>query len=750
MRLLFNCTKEDKFNKGELAHLLGPDRSAILSSKEYDQTELLAASNLPQVKADAILCSNPNTLSNLVPGAANPSDWRGSILRYSTPVLCIAPLHHIHSVTSGEWLLRQDLAKLSQIHKPAHKLDFTVLNTAKELKAHFNLYRSTALFLVIDIETSKSNLITEIGFTFFDTAGKFHNYIVPFRVSHWIDEDEWERVIGFIREYLSTTDMPKCFHNGAYDNYYLLRYRIACKNYILDTEYLWYCWFTELNKSLAFISSILLHDTYYWKEENQGDEYERQKYCAKDCWYTARCLIQILTHIPDWALVNYSKKFPEVFSAINVKFFGFLVDKDIHHELKTEAEDKILQVKSNLAIMADEPDFNPGSWQQVSKLLYEILGAQKPSRRGKHKSKAGTDETSLKRISIQHPLIERFVDDILTYRGETKAVGTYYNAVLYEGRLKFAQNIDGTDTGRHSSNKLPMYVPNPSGLKKDEKNYGTNLQNQPIYMRKCLQADPGFWIGEVDKKQSEARYTAYLAQDQELIKALEGDTDFYIHLTKLFFGIELDPNDPTLKDRGNPRQITKKIVHGSNYIMGAETFVDEFIKEIGYKELREAQKMLGMEKKTLVEFATFLLSLYHKGCPMVGKWWDQTKIQLVKFSRITTADGWTRLFFGDARKDHGILRSAVAHQPQHLSVAGINKSMGRLLELQFDSRGDYIMMAQQHDSILFQAKINKFDYYMQATIDRMKTTDRIHGRELTVPLEASYGTHWKPMKEWKA
>ena len=148
MKLLFNCTKEDKAHKGELAHLLGESRSAVISSKDYDQTSLLATASLPQVRAEAILCNNPKTLKNLVPGTANPSDWRGSILRYSVPVLCISPLSHIHSIAHGEWLLRQDLHKLSCIDKPAHKLDYTVIESAKSLEAHFNLYRQQALFLI--------------------------------------------------------------------------------------------------------------------------------------------------------------------------------------------------------------------------------------------------------------------------------------------------------------------------------------------------------------------------------------------------------------------------------------------------------------------------------------------------------------------------------------------------------------------------------------------------------------------------
>ncbi len=738
MKLLFNCTKEDKAHKGELAHLLGESRSAVISSKDYDQTSLLATASLPQVRAEAILCNNPKTLKNLVPGTANPSDWRGSILRYSVPVLCISPLSHIHSIAHGEWLLRQDLHKLSCIDKPAHKLDYTVIESAKSLEAHFNLYRQQALFLVIDIETSKQNLITCIGFTFFDKDG-FHNFVVPFRIGYWIDEEEFQRVVTFLRSYLATTDMPKCFHNGAYDNYYLLRYGIAVNNYILDTEYLWYCWFSELNKSLAFISSILLHDTYYWKEESEGDEYNLWKYCAKDCWYTARCLIQMVRHIPGWALDNYAIKFPEVFSAINVKFFGFLVDQGIHNELQTEAETAVAKAKSTLAIMADEPELNPGSWQQVSKLLYDILGAKKPPRRGRGGSKAGTDETTLKKISLQHPLIERFVDNILTYRQENKAVGTYYKAPLYHGRLKFAQNIDGTDTGRHSSNKLPMYVPNPSGLKKDETNYGTQIQNQPEYMKKCLIADDGFLLGEVDKSQSEARCTAYLSQDLKLISALEDDEDFYCYTAYLFFGIKIDKEHPL-------RQLTKKIIHGTNYMMGVDTFIDE----VGIKTIREAQALLGKEKMPIKEFVAYLLNLYHKAYPRVPKWWDSTKVNIIKWHKITTPDGWTRIFFGDPRKDHKVLRNAVAHQPQHLSVAGINKAMWDLLWLQIKSEGEYILMAQIHDSIVFQAKESNFNYYMKETIKLMDRPELVHGRDMVIPLEAEYGKHWKPMEEWNA
>ena len=114
-----------------------------------------------------------------------------------------------------------------------------------------------------------------------------------------------------------------------------------------------------------------------------------------------------------------------------------------------------------------------------------------------------------------------------------------------------------------------------------------------------------------------------------------------------------------------------------------------------------------------------------------------------------TPDGWTRLFFGDVRKEHKRLRDAVAHQPQHMSVAGINKSMWRLLQIQLESQGEYIMMAQIHDSIIFQAVEEKFDYYMNLTKMNMDTVEAIHSRSVNIPLESSSGTHWNPMTEWE-
>lgn len=85
-----------------------------------------------------------------------------------------------------------------------------------------------------------------------------------------------------------------------------------------------------------------------------------------------------------------------------------------------------------------------------------------------------------------------------------------------------------------------------------------------------LIADPGFELFEADNKQSEGRTTAYLAQDGALIAALEDLLrDFYKTLGTLFFSIPYE--EVTTEFRND---VLKRIVHGTNYMMGAWTFIE--------------------------------------------------------------------------------------------------------------------------------------------------------------------------------
>lgn len=112
-------------------------------------------------------------------------------------------------------------------------------------------------------------------------------------------------------------------------------------------------------------------------------------------------------------------------------------------------------------------------------------------------------------------------------------------------------------------------------------------------------APEGYLILEIDKSQSEARCTAYLSGDKDLIQALEdppetaGIKDFYCYTGYKFFAVEFDK-------KHDLRQAVKKIIHGTNYMMGAMTFIDS----AGVTKLQSYKKIVNFGG-TLKSFATF-------------------------------------------------------------------------------------------------------------------------------------------------
>jgi DNA polymerase I-like protein with 3'-5' exonuclease and polymerase domains len=233
---------------------------------------------------------------------------------------------------------------------------------------------------------------------------------------------------------------------------------------------------------------------------------------------------------------------------------------------------------------------------------------------------------------------------------------------------------------------------------------GTQVQNIPSYAKNILVADEGYTLIEFDNSQSEARCTAYLAKETHLIAALEDkERDFYTSLGTLFFQI---PYEQVTKDFRN--KILKKIVHGTNYMMGAATFIEN----AGTQNLITGAAPLGLkitlsktpksDEISLKAFATSLLESYHKPFPRVREWYKEIQTDIATTKMLRSPLGWTRYFFGDITKDHNMLRGAVAHAPQNLSVQILNIGLWKIWQLVKASQGKIRFKAQIHDSIFLQ------------------------------------------------
>jgi DNA polymerase I-like protein with 3'-5' exonuclease and polymerase domains len=753
VQVLVNYGINDKAHIPALAYFLRrAGLTALSTSKDLTISELLGYA--AKSNCSAILLCNENTLRYCVPGDKPTVDkWRGTRLNTSIPIIIINRLAHIHTVNHGAWLLEQDLAKLKAVKIPAQNFRYHLLDDPGRF-VYTLTELSQAIAIAYDIETSTGpaisgakeedpaeggkTVITCASWTAIYPGMELRTYTLPlidFGADHWARDKDYEAALLFLRR-ANRLEIPKIMHNGMYDCTHSIRYHAEPYQFVYDTMGMAHSEYSELPQSLDFVASYLLYDYIFWKDDSEeaAKKKDIQKYWgynAKDTWYTARIAIQQLRGAPAYALKNYAEQFQAVYPALYSNFEGLKIDNEKRAVIRKASVEKLEKSRTSIRVKFADPNFNPGSWQQVQKYVYDIFGAKKPNI---GKSKSATDEKNLLAVAEQHPLLARITSDILDYREAQKAIGTYYDFLQYQERLLYAINPFGTETSRMACTASSLWC-------------GTQVQNIPPYAKAMLVADDGYELFEADNKQSEGRTTAYCAQDEALIAALEdAERDFYKTLGTLFFNI---PYEQVTKEFRN--LVLKRIVHGTNYMMGAQTFIENATvlalykasDTLGIKIVQTPRRGMDSEM-TLRQFAKMLLESYHKPFNRIRKWYKELATEVEETGYVVSPyGGHTRKFFGDITRNHNILRGVVAHQPQNLSVRILNVGYRRVYhELVVPGKGNMRLKAQIHDSIFGQIRIGMREYYAPRILECMDNPVVVHGRTLRIPVDIKFGRNW--------
>lgn len=762
MRILVNYSAEERNYLPVLQyHLRARGLEAIATSQPYTLGELLTKAQTAGCKA--ILLCNEQTLKNCVPGDKPTLDmYRGSRLNFSVPAIVCNKLAHTQTVSHGAWLLGKDLDKFKDLGKKEEKFEFTALTEVKMFEEAFSVLRSSA-FIAYDIETvtvenrddndnliDTNTLITCCSWTAVSHDLKLTTYVLPlinFMQEHWVTDKDYEEALLLMRR-VNALPMAKSMHNGMYDSLHSIVYHCEPHNWCLDTMAMMHSEFSELPKSLDFVASVTLYDYIQWKAEASEASKEKDilrywAYNGRDTWNTARITIHYLRNLPAYARKNYASQFKFVYPFLYTGFEGILIDQEERIKLRSAAQVRLEENLNSLRIMFADPAFNPASPKQVQGYIYDVFGAKDPHigmkkvNGKKVRMSRGTDAKNLAAIGEQHPILLKVTDAITEYREAAKAISTYFDFDQKNGRLLYSINPFGTESGRASCNSSSFWC-------------GTQVQNIPSYAKDMLIADEGYELVEIDNSQSEARCTAYLSKETHLIAALENpDKDFYKSLGTLFFGI---PYENVTKEFRNA--VLKKIVHGTNYMMGAKTFIEN----AGVQNLLFAAAFLKiniiMEGKpkegelTLIMFASHLLDSYHNPFPRVREWYAETKACIATTKMLVSPLGHTRYFFGDITKDHNMLRSAVAHGPQNLSVSVLNIGLWKIWGLVKELKAALRLKAQIHDSVFFQYKKDKPEL-VQTCLQCLDNPVTIHGRVLRIPTDYKTGHSWGNMEEHK-
>jgi DNA polymerase I-like protein with 3'-5' exonuclease and polymerase domains len=685
--------------------------------------------------------------------ATSLDDYAGScIVRDGLSCLVLNNLEHIHSKPEGPHLLARYLSKLTHPADWFKASEFVgeVAQSSQELKAAILLFRNADL-LAFDYETIHYKLFPDCcGFTgvWFTEDGGFVTRTVT--IPHQSAEHQ-----SAIREILAN-DVPKIAQNGKYDVAYSFRWGIVPRNWLFDTSILFYCWLSELPKRLDFITIYMLRDVKFWKDDGLGTMENRLEYCGRDTWATANACIALLAQMPEWAIQNYKIKYPVTLCSVLPEHTGLLLDPAQMDKMKEVLEQEAAEYKAEIAASIGVPDFNPGSWQQVLKLMHG-LG---------NKDLTSTGPAQMDRFSFRHPLNQWFAEKIKDYKGAIKVVSTYLKdeAQFNDGagyiwpKLYYALN-QTTDTGRGASKASHFWCGfQIQNVKRDEDN------EEEMSVKDIVVAEQGFYFGESDLEQAEARDTAYLSGDEKLIHAVDCGKDFHSLNASAFFGRDYRSiyNDEAYYDEDGKyhkagtvdkplRNLSKRVNHGSNYNMGAGVLLDT----MGIRNVIKARAMLGLNPRwTLHQVCEYLLATYERTYPTVKKdWYDYVVSCIEQTRKLVGPTGWTRYCFGNPRKSKRDLNRYVAHPPQSLNAMVLDQAFVRVHnEIALPNPKDFRLHAQIHDSIFFSYRQNREDlaWKVKEIMEIPVEVKDCKGKTRTLLVPAALkggGNRWSELKD---
>jgi DNA polymerase I len=395
--------------------------------------------------------------------------------------------------------------------------------------------------------------------------------------------------------------------------------RVIGQNIIYDAQYTWKHWgfvprvvqdtmisqhslFSDLPKSLAFISSIYANFYVYWKDEgkswNPGDAGEQLWwYNCLDCVYTledADVLIQTADRMGLTEVHTFQQSmFWPVLRAMQI---GHRIDTAARDDLIFDVQEEIGKREAYLQSVLGHP-LNPDSPKQMHELFYSDFKLPVQMTRAK-KGKAGhatLDDDALMKLAIKEPLIRPLVSAIGDIRTLRKFISNFLIRKLdTDGRWRCSINIGGSASGKSA--------PKTYRLSTSESAFdtGANMQNIPSEKSKSIGKaaaraalanvgdpyslpnirsifipDPGMVYIELDLQRADLFVVAYEANDTILKRVMHTGAD--IHLANAFSlsGKEVPPIEELVE--GHPayvghraglkliREFAKVWVHGTNY-----------------------------------------------------------------------------------------------------------------------------------------------------------------------------------------
>lgn len=314
-----------------------------------------------------------------------------------------------------------------------------------------------------------------------------------------------------------------------------------------------------------------------WPEEDVA------RYCVDDCRSTFELAEYLLPYIRKLFLTELLKKDMDYLGELwEIERVGMAYDPDF-------TEYAIARLQEDVDALEDDLykgvgyTFNWRSAQQLSKALYDHMGIDKPKDpyadadgvyRGRFAHRTKYNSTSTNTFILQEKVI--WVDDegvehvghplaqtvsLLREARKLQNVLTKYPKLAdANGSLHTNFNITGTRTGRLSSSDPNLQnVPGSWRVKFTQTVFSGDLDRPQAYnLRKGIRARPGTVLVSIDWRQQELRMFGLLANDPNMVPALEDGRDIHSFVADEVWGAH------DVFHRGMAKSITFGLIYGTS------------------------------------------------------------------------------------------------------------------------------------------------------------------------------------------
>lgn len=433
--------------------------------------------------------------------------------------------------------------------------DYQLIESEEEARK-IRDYFLTKEILSFDTETTSTNAIDAelVGLSFAVEEFKAVYVAVP------AEREAAQRMVDIFRPLYEDEHIMKVGQNIKYDYEVLRRYGIEVRGPMFDTMLAHYIVQPELHHNMDYMAETLLgyqtiHIDQLIGPRGKGQRSMRDllpqevyEYAAEDADVTLRLknvLEQKLKEV-DGERLFYDIEMPLVPVLAEMELTGVCLDTAALAETGKNFNRRLAEYEQKIYAEAGET-FNISSPKQVGDILFgkmKIVDKPKKTKTGQYV----TSEEVLTQLRSRAPI----VDDILSYRGLKKLLGTYIEALPRlinprTGHIHTCFNQAITATGRLSSSD-------------------PNLQNIPIRdddgkeIRKSFVPEPGCLFFSADYSQIELRIMAHLSQDEHMLDAFRSGTDIHAATAAKIWHVPVEEVTP--EQRKKAKQANFGIIYG--------------------------------------------------------------------------------------------------------------------------------------------------------------------------------------------